>query len=305
MPKIDVNKIKTYTGHRDAVYALAPASEYGHFLSAAGDGLVVSWSLDGNSDGELVSKVPDSVYAIHLLPGVNRLIVGHNFNGLHVIDLSAKNELASLKITGSYIFDIQSYDGNILAACGDGMIYEIGLDPLRINHQAKVSPKSARTIAINEQRGHYAAGFSDNYIRVFNLFSHDLILEFEAHKNSVFTLTYSPSGEYLLSGSRDAYLKIWDVENGYEGKTAIPAHMYAINHISYSPDGSYFATCSLDKSVKIWSAEEFRLLKVIDRPRHGGHSTSVNKLYWSGYNNWLISCSDDKTISVWNINFNA
>ena len=304
MPKIEVNKIKSFTGHKDAVYALSPDSSKDHFLSASGDGSVVSWDLAGDPDGELISKVPNSIYAVHLIPGSNRLIVGHNYKGLHIIDLSSKSELASLNFTASAVFDIKSYHGNILAACGDGSVYEICPDTVKITHQVKISSQSARTIAINEARGQYAVGFSDNFIRIFDLSSHNLVHEYDAHRNSVFTLTYSPSGEYLLSGSRDAHLKIWDVTDRYAGKFSIPAHLYAINHITYSPNGSYFATCSLDKSVKIWSAEEFRLLKVIDKPRHGGHGTSVNKLYWSDYNNWLISCGDDKSIFVWDINFN-
>ncbi len=305
MPKIEVNKIKSFAGHKDAVYALSPASENDHFLSAAGDGLVVSWSLAGNPDGELVSRLPNSIYAMHLLPGNNRLVVGHNFEGIHIIDLSSRNELASLRFTTSAVFDIKSYQGNILAACGDGTVFEISPEPVKITHQSKHSSRSARAIAVSETMGHYAVGYSDNFIRVFDLVSHSLLREFEAHKKSVFTLTYSPSGEFLLSGSRDAYLRIWDAADGYAGKSGIPAHLYAINHISYSPDGMYFATCSLDKSVKIWSSDEFRLLKVIDKPRHGGHVTSVNKLHWSDCNNWLVSCSDDRSIYVWDINFNS
>jgi WD40 repeat protein len=60
----------------------------------------------------------------------------------------------------------------------------------------------------------------------------------------------------------------------------------------------------MDKSIKVWDAQEFRLLKVIDKARYAGHGTSVNKLYWSKFHNQLISCSDDRSISVWNIDFN-
>ena len=107
-----------------------------------------------------------------------------------------------------------------------------------------------------------------------------------------------------MSTSRDATLKIWNVEENYTLQESIVAHMYTINHLAYSPNGKYFATCSKDKSIKIWDAQSFRLLKVIDKARHAGHGTSVNKLYWSSYKNQLISCSDDRTISTWDIEFN-
>jgi WD40 repeat protein len=58
----------------------------------------------------------------------------------------------------------------------------------------------------------------------------------------------------------------------------------------------------MDKTLKIWDASEFKLLKVIDFARHGGHKNSVNKLYWSDYQDLLVSASDDKKISVWKLN---
>jgi WD40 repeat protein len=129
--------------------------------------------------------------------------------------------------------------------------------------------------------------------------------EFRAHKNSVFALRYSPDGKYLLSGGRDAHLNIWDHKENYRLKESIIAHMYAIHSIDYREDGRFFATCSMDKTIKIWDAENFKLLKVIDKSRHGGHLTSVNKIFWSNYKNRLISCSDDRSISIWELKFNA
>jgi len=124
---------------------------------------------------------------------------------------------------------------------------------------------------------------------------------FKAHQNSVFSLCFSPDGRFLLSGSRDAHLKIWDVAQAYQAQQDIVAHLFAINHIVFSPDQRWFATCSMDKSIKVWDAASFRLLKVIDRARHAGHGTSVNKLMWSSFDNLLLSGSDDKRISVWSI----
>lgn len=130
-----------------------------------------------------------------------------------------------------------------------------------------------------------------------------LIYTINAHQNSIFTISFSPDGRYLLSGGRDARLNIWDCENQFQLFESIAAHMYAINNIQFSGSGRYFATCSMDKTIKIWDGQEFKLLKVIDRARHAGHATSVNKLLWK-QENTIISASDDKSISVWNINFN-
>ena len=99
MPKTGVNKISTLKCHKDAVYALSPAMENDYFFSAGADGTVVPWNLNGDPDGDLIAKVPNSIYTIHFLPQSNELVIGHNYDGLHFIDPLKKAQVASLKIT--------------------------------------------------------------------------------------------------------------------------------------------------------------------------------------------------------------
>jgi WD40 repeat protein len=303
MTNIQVKKIQTLTGHRDGVFALQPADRPNLFLSAAGDGMIVLWDLKNPESGQLVAKLPNSVYAIHHIHNTGFLIAGHNYDGIHVIDWKNKTETGSLKMTEAAIFDIQSWGKLLYVASGDGIVTQVDAESLTITNRNRSSEKSARTIAISARRGELAIGYSDNFIRIFDLEKLTLIREWEAHTNSVFTLRYTPDENYLLSGSRDARLKAWDVQNSYVKAAEVVAHLYAINHLDFSPDGKHFVTCSMDKSIKVWNAEELRLLKVIDRARHAGHGTSVNKLLWTTFNDQLISASDDRTISVWNIIF--
>lgn len=298
--KIEVNKIHTLTGHKDCIYSLEKYNE-DSFFSAAGDGMVAQWDLKKPETGELIAKVKNSIYSLCYLAHKNQLIVGQNFEGLHLIDLVTKKEIRSSKITDTYIFDIKYCNGHIFAATGDGTIVILAEDDFSTILKVKASDKSARTIAICQDKNFWAAGYSDNFIRIFDLRNHKLLLEIPAHTNSIFTLEFSKDNRFLLSGSRDAHLKIWDVDSFFEQKESIVAHMFAINTISLSPDKKFFATGSMDKSIKVWDAEHFRLLKVIDRARHAGHGTSVNKLLWIPYANYLVSCSDDRTISVWDL----
>lgn len=301
MPKIEVNKIATLSGHKDCIYTLERAGTENLFFSAGGDGMVVLWDLDAPENGQLIAKVTSSVYALNYLADQNQLLVGHNFEGIQLIDLITRKVIASSKMTESALFDIQVWKDKILVACGDGAIAILSKNDLSTIAKIKLSDKSVRALAISEFLPYLIAAYSDNYIRVFSLENFKLLKEISAHSNSVFTVRFSPDGKYLLSGGRDAHLKVWDVAEDFSLKEDIVAHMYAINHIEYHPKYRYFATCSMDKSIKIWNADDFRLLKVIDKSRHAGHGTSVNKLLWSAYNDQLISASDDRTISIWNI----
>ncbi|HSZ24992.1 MAG TPA: WD40 repeat domain-containing protein [Cytophagaceae bacterium] len=301
---VKVEKITSLTGHRDCIYALEKGKEENFFFSAAGDGMVVLWDLKNPENGTLIAKVENSVYALKYLPLEHQLLVGHNFRGIHLIDVGSKKELYSAAITDSYLFDIEVIEDKIIVATGNGFLVVLSAKDLTTLNKIKLSDQSIRSIALSPDGNFMALAFSDNSIRILEVASLKMVYEFEAHKNSVFTVAFSPDGKYLLSGSRDAHLTIWDVQNDFKIKEKIVAHLFAINHIAFSPDGKHFATCSLDKSIKIWDAEQFRLLKVIDKARHVGHGTSVNKLFWSDYNDVLVAASDDRSISVWNIEFN-
>ncbi|MES2732509.1 MAG: WD40 repeat domain-containing protein [Bacteroidota bacterium] len=301
MKTIKVEKLATLTGHRDSIYTIERAHLPHLLFSASGDGMVVRWDLHSPDQGELLVRIPASVYAIRYFQEENQLWIGQNFEGIHVIDLESLKETKSIKITSAAIFDIQFWQNHALIGTGDGTIIVMDVNHFSVKKHIKASEQSVRCIAINPQTQEFAVGYSDNYIRVFGLEDFQIKYAFEAHTNSVFTLAYSTDYQYLLSGSRDAHLKIWKVAEQYSLHQSIVAHTYAINHLSFSPDGKYFATGSMDKSVKVWDATSFRLLKVIDRARHAGHGTSVNKLFWAAGEYSLVACSDDRTLSVWNL----
>ena len=303
MSKIEVLKQHTLTGHNDCVYTLQRSNVDHLFFSGAGDGMIVLWDLVNPGTGQLIAKLPNSIYALNYHKESRLLVAGHNYEGIHVIDWENKKEVGSLQVTKGAIFDIQSSGENIFVATGDGEVLKIHLETLQIVSRTQYSSKSARTIAINEVRGEVAVGYSDNWIRVLDLDDLKLKYEWEAHGNSVFTVRYMPGSHYLISGSRDARFKVWDADAGYVKVEEVVAHLFAINHLDFSPDTKHFVTCSMDKSIKVWDSQAFKLLKVIDRARHAGHGTSVNKVLWTSYKDQLLSASDDRTISTWNIIF--
>ena len=302
MNKVTVNKLQTLRGHNDAIYTLT-GYDQSHFFSGAGDGMVALWDLSQPENGQLIAKVPASIYALAYEPDSGQLVVGQNFEGIHYIDVASKKEVKSLKINDKAIFDLQFMGSKLLVGSGGGEVFVVDWQNNTILKRVALSTLSARTIAVHPGGEEFAVGYSDHRIRIYDSDSLSLKKEIDSHTNSVFTLKYSPDGQYLLSAGRDAHLKIWAVGATYEMADDIVAHMYAINHIHFSPNGKHFVTCSMDKSIKVWDASAFRLLKVIDKARHAGHGTSVNKLFWSSFEDQLVSCSDDRTMSIWDIKF--
>jgi len=303
MLNIQVNKLHSLTGHNDAIYALAENESGENFYTGAADGMVVEWGLNHPKDGKLLARLANSVYALRVDPSRNWLYIGHNNEGIHVIDLVSKKEIWNLKITSSAIFDIKVFEDHLFIGTGDGVIVVVNIEQRAVVKHIKLSTKSVRVMAIHPFIKELAVGLSDHSVKIISLNDYSPIANLAGHTNSVFALDYSPAGEFLVSGGRDAQLKIWQTSD-YSFKENIAAHLFAINYLSFRKDGKFFATCSMDKSIKLWDAETFRLLKVIDKGRHAGHGTSINKLVWSKYNGQVIAVSDDRSISIWDFDIN-
>lgn len=303
MPHItSIAKLGTCHGHQDSIYTVAGAAQQRQFHTAGADGMVVLWDADRPDTGEVVAKVNGTVYALCHLPDGNRMVVGQNAEGIHLIDLATRSPLRSLKLTGAAIFDIQAHDGTLYIACGDGTVVLVDIDRWETVWRFRATEQAARSIAICPANGEFAVGYSDHRVRIFGLRDGRALRTLDRATGSVFALTYSPDGHLLFAAGRDAHLRTYEVTGGHRLRDELIPHMYTVNHMVFNPDRQTFATCSKDKSVRIWDAASMLPLRTIDRGSHAGHGTSVNRLLWLD-SETLVSVSDDRTASIWRICF--
>jgi WD repeat-containing protein 61 len=303
--KIQIEKTGQFMGHGGAIFTLEQACNAHLFYSGSSDNLVVEWNLKEQQQNKVVAKLPAKAMALKYVPDRNILLVGQSLGGIHVIDLSKNEEIKLLQLHRHSIYDIQYLPEKecFWVLAGDGTISVWSINDFSLITALKLCDKKIRSIDFNSVLKETAIGCGDGSIRIFDFetFEEKKILNGHIDDFSVNAVRYHPNGKYLLSGSRDAYLNVWDIENDYALIHHIPAHNYAIYSIVFSPDKNIFATGSRDKTIKIWNAENFELLLRIDKTQHEGHRHSVNKLLWSDFKNYLISTGDDKAIMVWEI----
>ncbi|MFN7119552.1 MAG: WD40 repeat domain-containing protein [Saprospiraceae bacterium] len=302
MPTVQVQKIAQLTGHNAAIFALAQGADPQHFLSAAGDGWVVSWDLAQPELGKLIAKVDTQVFSLLPLVAHNKLVVGNMNGGVHWVDLANPDATKNILHHQKGVFAIILVNEDVITLGGEGKITRWSVGERRSLESLHLSNQSLRSADFSQIRNEIAVGASDNHIYLLDASKLEVNkIITNAHNNSVFSVKYSPDGRYLLSGGRDAHLNIWDTHQDFHLVSSQPAHWFTINDIVFSPDTQYFATASRDKTIKIWDANTFELLKVLDTIRDGGHINSVNRLLWAAYNNYLMSCSDDRSIIIWKV----
>ena len=307
---LHVNKIAELNGHQGSVYTLEEAMEPQLIFSGSSDRAAALWDLNKNEPTGFGAHFPAIVFSLCYIHENNLLLAGTSSGSLHVIDLNKKEEIKILQLTepGTNqhipgIFDIKFHQpkGEVYCAGGDGSLSVCDLGSLKLVKMKRLCTEKVRSIEINAKKNEIVVGCGDGTIHVFELDSHKEKVKFDAHKLSVNAAVYTPSGKYLISGGRDAHLRVWDAEDSFKLAKVIPAHNFAVYSIVFSPDGKYFATASRDSSIKIWDTVSFELIKVINKEKFQSHKSSINKLLWSTYKNQLISSGDDRNIMVWEV----
>ncbi|MFB2836620.1 AAA-like domain-containing protein, partial [Floridanema evergladense] len=112
------------------------------------------------------------------------------------------------------------------------------------------------------------------------------------HQNYVISVSWSPDGQTLATGSADKTVKLWN----RQGKLlqTLTGHQNSVFSVSWSPDGQTLATGSADGTVKLWNRQG-KLLQTLN-----GHQNSVNSVSWSPDGQTLATASDDNTVKLWN-----
>src|SRR5947208_98987 len=73
----------------------------------------------------------------------------------------------------------------------------------------------------------------------------------KGHTNAVWSVTWSPDGKTLASGSGDMTIKLWDTASGQERAT-LKGHTDWVISVAFSPDGKTLASGSQDQTIKLW-----------------------------------------------------
>ena len=112
------------------------------------------------------------------------------------------------------------------------------------------------------------------------------------HISRVESLTFSPDGTMLASGSGSA-ISLWDIETGNHIKSLI-GHIGAVYSIVFSVDGMMLASGSADKSIRLWDVETGNHIKTFT-----GHEYAVEELAFAPDTSLLASSSrDDRTDNI-------
>jgi F-box and WD-40 domain protein 1/11 len=116
----------------------------------------------------------------------------------------------------------------------------------------------------------------------------------EAHTECVYTIQYS--GKYLVSGSRDKSIRVWNLDTQRLIHKPLFGHTASVLCLQFDerPEQDIIISGGSDCRIILWQFSTGRVVKEIEH----AHSESVLNLRFD--DRYLVTCSKDKTIKVWN-----
>ena len=148
------------------------------------------------------------------------------------------------------------------------------------------------------------------YAQVWEIAKKRLRHVFEGHEQEIYSLDFSNDGRYIVSGSGDETMRVWDLGDATCRMITIetpaattPTAVGSIQNqdagvtsVSISPDGSLVAAGSLDSVIRVWEVSSGILLDSLR-----GHRDSVYSVAFTPDGKGIISGSLDKSLKLWEI----
>jgi WD40 repeat protein len=94
----------------------------------------------------------------------------------------------------------------------------------------------------------------------------------------VTSVSYSPDGRRIVSGSSDKAVRVWDAQSGAE-LAVLRGHEGWVNSVSYNLDGRRIVGNLWDNKVTVWDAETYECL---EESTTSGDGISINSEGLSG-----------------------
>ncbi len=288
--------IAVFTGHREAVHAVAFSPDGRTLASGSQDSTVKLWDIQQRKCLQTFLGHSHGVWSIAFSPDGQMLASGGQDNTVMLWDINSGNCIKTLQGHSDWIESVAwSPDGITLASGSEDHTVRLWDVPRgQCRHILQGHKSEIWSVAFSADGSMLVSGSADQTVKFWDTSDGLCRQTLQGYMNPVSAIAFSPDGKTLVSGSHNQNLRWWDVSTGSCLKT-LQSHQGWIWSIAFSPDGKQVASGSMDRTIKLWDAHHYNCLQI-----YIGHTHPVTSVAFSPDGTMLASGSMNCTVKLWN-----
>jgi WD40 repeat protein len=168
------------------------------------------------------------------------------------------------------------------------------------NQPISISPDGSLIVSVD-------AGALHNTLIVTDLVSGRCLRKVPAHTKAVRALAVTPDGRFVVSGSDDDSLRLWEISTGarewtFQGyaKEAPDDAAKGVTSLAVTPDGRFVISGHKDKTIQMRDLTTGSCVRSLERQARG-----ISALAITADGRFIVSGNDDGTLCVWDLNTGA
>ena len=239
-------------GHKSPISSISYDKGGKRLVSCDQDGEIRIWNTDSLKEircikgGDLISTIcytPDGKFIIGEYSYAKLVNIWDSETGNLVVSIPTDIQIGSMDI---------SPDGTKIALACYKKIQIWSLISRKLILSIDEDSSNGFGIKYSNDGENLAVGLGNGEIKLFESINLKLKYTLQGHFKPVLSISFSKDNKFIVSGSSDQMIKLWDLNSKKEVKSLINEHKGTVYAVVFSPRSNIFASAGDDKKIKIW-----------------------------------------------------
>ncbi|TWT29590.1 Serine/threonine-protein kinase PknD [Posidoniimonas corsicana] len=302
------------------VHSVAYSPDGRRLAAGCSDGSIHLFDVSSGEQETMLRGPQQGVLSVRFSPDGRRLLTAGYDSKARLWDLATGRQLQTFDDHSWWVWsaDFSADGAQIVTASQDGKSIVYRLDPVQRRYVLQTvfdqHEGPVYSAAFSPADGRVATAGYDNSVCMWSpsmVQAADLAgriagaggaeldyVRLSGHRGPVRGVAFSADGKYLLSGSYDNSLRLWDVDQNQTLKT-LRGHGSGVRACAFAPDGRWAASGGQDQSVRLWDIAGYEESRILRGRVLNDHSDAVLSARFSADGSRVITASRDRSSKLW------